>query len=279
MAKEFPLEKIPWSIPVLMNDPNSLETFLGKSDLVYSTLSLEPSKKFFIQCVKSCVTGSLKILIQNLNTWELIRSQLIKSIMPVKTVFQLQVELYQTTLGINESVQEFSDKILIISNALNNAHLNDIESPSKEIKAAILTMCERAALDQFINGLSGNLKLLVKARNFQSFQQAIAYSKLNENELNRLDFQKDDEFSQHNNFIQETDNFISCSYCGLTNHIFQNCLRRMAENQDADTRHLSYMSARDQFISQRNQPNFMDNLSVNNKMNYYPLNSQQNNFQ
>lgn len=218
---EISADKIFSGLPHLKNDPLSLEMFLGKCDLVFSTLKDPDSITFFLLAVKSNTTGTIKLNIDKLQTWPLIRAQLIASILPTKTVAQLGTELLKLEQGQNQSVQDFADKIVFITNALNIAHSKG-EKVSADVTTHINSMTDKAALAQFENGLRSDLKLLVKSRAFTSLASAISYARSEES--NVTSFPSSSNHSKNSrNPNKDNKAPLVCYKCGLSGHMANFC--------------------------------------------------------
>lgn len=212
-------------LPILHDDANSLEIFISKGDLIFTTLTKPESIVFFLQVVKSCTTGSLKLKILNIATWELIKKALVATILPFKTVSQLNDEMFQIKHSANESIQAYSDRILQLTNSLNVAYkLSNTEATADALKL-VYAMNQKVALNSFVRGLKGNLKAWVKARAFTEFSEAVEYARQEEFEDQTPSSNQTQPRQVQSNVVKPkpTDAPKSCFKCGNTGHMANYC--------------------------------------------------------
>lgn len=182
---ELSLKDMSQMLPNLQNDPKSLEFFINKGDLIFNSLTTEPSKSLFLHVVKSSLVDTLKLKVTDLDSWSLIKQALIATVLPTKSLNQLNDELFKMSQQTNESIQSFSDRILQVTNAINQQF--SLSNPDAKVDALTLVygMNKKTALSVFVNGLIGEVKIYVKARNFLEFGEAVSFAKMEEHNVSK----------------------------------------------------------------------------------------------
>lgn len=183
---EFSMDQIISQMPSLISEPESLKKFIAKGNLIYSTLTKKSLKEFFIQCVKSNIIGSAIMGIDSLNCWDLIKKRLMFHILPApKSISKLLNELLKTIQFSNESIQNFYDRINVITNELNLAYKSANSQASFSNLEFLYSLNKKTALEIFIKGLkSQTMKICLKAKAFTEFSEALIFAKQEETDIN-----------------------------------------------------------------------------------------------
>lgn len=170
---------------VLEPNPKSLELFLNRADLIYTTISNdEKSKAFFLDGIKSLITENDKLAIGDLGTYELVRSVLISRIIPKKPVLQRFQDLFDICQIAEESIQSYSDRIRRAMYELNVTYKLRYKEDSSQQLDFLYLMNMRNSLDIFVIGIfNQNLRSLVIGKGFTNLEEAILYAEEKEVQL------------------------------------------------------------------------------------------------
>lgn len=176
------LKKLP---DVLEPNPNGLELFLNRADLIYMLiLNDEKSKAFFLSGIKSCITGNEKLAIQDLETYELIKSVLISRIVPKKHIVERFKDLLNIHQNPQESILDYSDRIRRSMYDLNTTYKLRYKEDSSQNIDYFYLMNMRNSLDTFIIGIfNQKLRSLVICKDFLNLEEAILYAREKELQL------------------------------------------------------------------------------------------------
>lgn len=166
------LERYSRILPVLVEEPKSLEIFIRKADSLYSMLKNDNEKTIFLNCVKDCTTEGTYTDVAPLKTWEEVKTQLKNIVLPRKTISQFHTELTNVTKLASDTIVEFAEKIKKIANCLKNAHRLSDTTVKEEDWVKIFNIIETQALTSFVQGLTPQLRNWIMARDFKTLKEA-----------------------------------------------------------------------------------------------------------
>lgn len=185
---DFSFDNIITLLPLLRNNPTSIELFINKGDLIFSTLTKPESKAFFLKFVKSSIIENLKIKINDLKDWNQIKNVLISNIMPYKSTLRLLEDLLKIKQFSNETIQKYYLRIYKVTNDLNMAYKLSNPTANSSNLDFLYSLNEKTALQVFIRGIKSlNLRIWLKSRNFNDFNQAFLFAKENESDASTED--------------------------------------------------------------------------------------------
>lgn len=171
-SNEKLLERYSRILPVLIETPKSLETFIRKADTLYKSLPNDAAKEIFLNCVKDSATESTYDNIALLTTWDNVKRELKAKILPRKTISQLHDELSKVKKDPSDTIVEFADKIKRVANGLKDAHRLSDRTVLEADWKKMFDIIETLSLNTFIQGLSPQLRNWTMARDFKTLRLA-----------------------------------------------------------------------------------------------------------
>lgn len=218
------------SLPILENNAKGLELFLSRSDLIFSTIPTtdDDLKKFFLSYVKSCTSAFVKLAIQDLGTYELVRAALVARLLPKKTLMQLNEEISKISQFSDETILNYSDRINKLSNAIIVLQKESNPDATKETLKVLLDLINNQALEIFTKGLRGDMKNWVMAKDYKTLSEAVTYAVSKEPQLVSVKTPvKTPENPKDVNSVQK------CYKCGLAGHLANYCKYKPAQNRES----------------------------------------------
>ena len=211
MATKFPLSLLQKELITFDGEKESLSRFLNVCESVQSLVKPEDSTALFT-LIKLKLTGKAYNLTKNrlFETWDDMKSVLEELFSEKRSQGQWELELHSSQQKKNEKVTDFATRVEnIMVNLIDSVTLGETKAVSVHYEKLLRNQTKNV----FIQGLQDPTKIIVKARNPESFEKAVELAVAEEREyLSQLETRK---YSQNN----------SCEICGKNNHITKNCFR------------------------------------------------------
>ena len=211
MATKFPLSVLQKELIAFDGEKESLSRFLNVCESVQSLVKPEDSTALFT-LIKLKLTGKAYNLTKNrlFESWDDMKSVLEELFSEKRSQGQWELELHSSHQKKNEKVTDFATRVEnIMVNLIDSVTLGETKAVSVHYEKLLRNQTKNV----FIQGLQDPTKIIVKARNPESFEKAVELAVAEEREyLSQLETRK---YTQNN----------SCEICGKNNHITKNCFR------------------------------------------------------
>lgn len=229
-------------VPKFDGKINDFPKFVRFGGLYYRSLNAEGKVEFELYFATR-LTGKAYDLFEfgGFQTWETFVSAAREKFQKKKSTSILMLELMKVKQENNENIRAFSDRVEILKNLLNEACM-EIKFENRTAVNHFRILNEQAALRAFQDGLIGEMKLLIKARNYRTLNEAIQgaleedlyVNKLNKNDLkNEIVCYTCNEvghlaktcwqYSRNTNIYTEFNRNIVCFKCNRKGHYSNQC--------------------------------------------------------
>lgn len=235
----------------------------SKSDQVYRfvrscdaafDLASDNQKVILLTYALNGVTGPLSsdIHIKTHSSWQELKRFLISKFSQTKTLGHLNLELQSMFQKPNESVTEYFIRVDLCRNKILEKLTTEIRDSSLEGRK-ITT--EETALNVFINGLSSDIGVMLRTKNFQNLSDAGNFA-VQEDKIRNMNQARQNLFrgytpakpSAYNTNIQQRQlrpniqntngtssrtfapSQLTCNYCKKQGHLIQDCRKRIFNN-------------------------------------------------
>ncbi|XP_050519475.1 uncharacterized protein LOC126893387 [Diabrotica virgifera virgifera] len=230
---------------------SKLYEFIDNCDKAYNLVNPQ-SKAILLAIIETKLTDKARAITRNrtFDAWKDLKDFLLDAYSERRTEGQWQLELHSLRQMPSENVMSFSNKV-------ENCYIKLINTLdpnlSPDARNACTKLLKNQALNVFIRGLNKDLSILIKARNPDSLEKAVAVAVAEEQE----------QLSRQEIFRP------FCNICKRNNHSSNNC--RYKNNLDRNIRHFQNSSFQNQKYPNTNlqKPNFQNR-------NYKPSNSNSN---
>jgi hypothetical protein len=169
------------TIPTYDGNVNTLEVFINSCDYLFTTFGTLANdvNAYLLRVVISKLTGRALILIgtkADLNTWDLLKNALRLSFGDQRNLDCLEQDLLTLFSFKNEPPLEFGKRIQIVRSILESK-LGSVSVTEMCIntKRVYSNQYNKLALKTFIRGLQPQLQNIIRLRNPDTLEQAMAY--------------------------------------------------------------------------------------------------------
>lgn len=196
-------------IPMFNGDVKLLDGFLNACEL-YHGLVEENQKTTVLKIIKAKITGEALSKAgpfgDDMNTWQLLKKQLIEKIKKPVSLEYAQEDLNQVFQKKDESIEDYGTRVKAKLKKLNEASKTITES-SEQVKV-LRKMNEKHAISKFEQNIRNQtIKVLVSAAGKLTLDECIS-------------------FAMQKELTEKNRNIKACSICGLTNHSEETCRRK-----------------------------------------------------
>lgn len=221
---------------------NKLYEFIDNCDKAMSLIKPE-LKAILFAIIETKLTDKARAITRNRNflEWIDLKKFLLDAYSERRTEGQWQLELHSLR-------QLPADNVITFSNKVENCYiklLNTLDSNlSREAREACTTLLKNQALNVFIRGLNKDISILLKSRNPNTLEEAVALALAEEQEqLSNLEIQKQ----------------VFCNICKRNNHSTANC--RYKNDQNKNIRH--FQNLQNNYCKNQNSSKFSNNYHNN----------------
>lgn len=286
----FPIQEFYKSIPEYSGAFKELQHFISCCDYIFDTLNDANKAQFFRALVRKLKDKAFNLYHnKQWADWPEFRAALKKYFTVAKSFETFQLELGNVRQG-RDNIQSYSQRIEDILYEMNTIG-KDIKIENVSGERYFRIQNEKLALKAFLNGLNSPLKVILKARKYETLDDAIKdaieleadeklnnrqSTSINSNNYSQNTSQNNDyQNNQQNNWQGKTQNNsqngLFCRYCKRNNHSIEQCFRR--KNNNANNNSNSNSNYSGQYRGYNNNQNF--NAQGNSN---YPNNQNTRNF-
>jgi Retrotransposon gag protein len=241
---------------------NKLHEFIDNCDKAISLVKPE-YKPILLAIIETKLTDKARAIIRNrtFDEWKKLKDFLLDAYSERRTEGQWQLELHSLRQLSGDSVMSYANKVENCYIKLLNTLDPDL---STEAKSACTQLIKNQALNVFIRGLNRDLSILIKSRNPESLESAVALAVAEEQEQ----LSKQEMFRPFQSY---------CNICKKNNHSTSNC--KFRNQTDRNIRHFQNSNPHS-FRNNQNFNNFSkfhnQNDYTNHKVRHFTNNSQNN---
>lgn len=249
----FSVKDLVNAIPTYNGDERQLETFINVCSKYFSLIENNQKDQFVIIIQTKIVGEALADLqpIDDLKTWEDIKSKLEEKLKIPDTYEFAQEELSTIRQRKNENMEEYGKRIRKGLEKLNLAtkSLTQLDTVLTPLRKAN----EIHAIRKFEqNMFNEKIKLMVGAANFDSLQDAV-------------------KFAMNKELFQKTTNNKTCNFCKNIGHVEEECRKKAKQSDVKKDEKQSLNSPQTSYPShfRRNSYYFQNNGKMGNGQKYY----------
>ena len=209
---------------------SDLSSFETKCEFVLENISAGIRDKI-LKAIITQLTGAAyeAVRYHEISTWEALKTQLRTTFGTAHSIPYLQIELSSMKQRDRESIKEFANRVEKTSHELTHALTLD----KLPIEAGIIAKTIRAhALSVFVSGIPYNIRLIVKARNVPTFEEAVLIAVEEEKSFEKPERNWDRNKFDRNKFDKNKNNKknIKCHRCSKFGHYSNECRTSMNIN-------------------------------------------------
>ena len=211
VATKFPLSVLQKELISFDGEKGSLCRFISVCESVMGLVK-EEDKIALFTLIKLKLIGKAYNLTKYrvMENWKDMKDILEELFSEKRSQGQWELELHSARQKRNESASEFATRVEnILANLINCV----TSGQSREACTHYENLLRAQAMNVFIQGLSENFKIIVKARNPKTLEDAIELAVAEEREY--------ESHIESQRFIRRE----SCTICGKSNHISKDCFK------------------------------------------------------
>lgn len=176
------------TVPHYDGNKDTLEVFISSCDFLFSTFNTATDlllRNYLIRVILGKLVSRAQILIATrteLDSWEKIKEALRLSFGDQRNIDCLEQDLITLTPFKNESPVDFGKRIqLARSQLIAKINAQSEATMPRATKIIYTNQYNKVSLKTFIRGLTGNLQSIIRLRNPETLEQAMAYVTEEEN--------------------------------------------------------------------------------------------------
>lgn len=172
---DFNFESFDRKVPSFGGEIKELSRFVACCDAFHTTLSQEGKRELgsnLIFKVKGPAFTMIDNMTPNNRTWEIIKPRIIEKFGKQRSMAMSQKDLIELRQGAGESVRDFAQRIEDCVTEMNRAS-TEIKVENVAAVTHFKLWHDKLALRAFHDGLRAPLRWLIKARNYETLEEAV----------------------------------------------------------------------------------------------------------